>query len=234
MNLLEWIKKLKKTDLFKSVSIVTLGGIAINFAQLVFVMILSRIISPKEFGIVSSLMIFVNFMNVINQLGIGSALIQKSHITETNIKFSYTFSMILSVFLGIIYILAMPFYLSYIDLQYILPFPFILFFYFPLKGLSSVAEALLAEKMGADYLGVGAIFSTDTKKDAENVSLATLREITKAVKIPVVAIGGISKDNISQLKGTKIAGICVISDLFSQKNKIKRAQELKAEIEKIL
>ncbi len=99
---------------------------------------------------------------------------------------------------------------------------------------ATVAEALLAEKMGADYLGVGAIFSTDTKKDAENVSLATLREITKAVKIPVVAIGGISKDNISQLKGTEVAGICVISDLFSQKNKIKRAQELKAEIEKIL
>ena len=79
----------------------------------------------------------------------------------------------------------------------------------------TVEQAVLAEKEGADYLGVGAIFATGSKDDAESVSIATLKEICQAVKIPVVAIGGINADNMSELYGTGIAGISVISAIFA-------------------
>ena len=79
---------------------------------------------------------------------------------------------------------------------------------------STVAEALLAEKQGADYLGVGAVFATSYKDDAESVSHKTLKEICDAVKIPVVAIGGISINNVDELKCSGIAGISVISAIF--------------------
>lgn len=79
---------------------------------------------------------------------------------------------------------------------------------------STVSEALLAEKQGADYLGVGAVFATSSKDDAESVSHQALKEICDAVKIPVVAIGGISLNNVDELKGSGIAGISVISAIF--------------------
>ncbi len=79
---------------------------------------------------------------------------------------------------------------------------------------STVSEALLAEKQGADYLGVGAVFATSSKDDAESVSHKALKEICDAVKIPVVAIGGISLNNVDELKGSGIAGISVISAIF--------------------
>jgi len=79
---------------------------------------------------------------------------------------------------------------------------------------STVSEALLAEKQGADYIGVGAVFATSSKDDAESVSHKTLKEICDAVKIPVVAIGGISLNNVDELKGSGIAGISVISAIF--------------------
>lgn len=78
----------------------------------------------------------------------------------------------------------------------------------------TVEQALLAEKHGADYLGVGAVFPTGSKDDADDVSHETLKAICDAVSIPVVAIGGISKDNVSELKGTGICGIAVISAIF--------------------
>ena len=78
----------------------------------------------------------------------------------------------------------------------------------------TVEQALLAEKHGADYLGVGAVFPTGSKDDADDVSHETLKAICDAVSIPVVAIGGISKDNVIELKGTGICGIAVISAIF--------------------
>ena len=78
----------------------------------------------------------------------------------------------------------------------------------------TVEQALLAEKHGADYLGVGAVFPTGSKDGADDVSHETLKAICDAVSIPVVAIGGISKDNVSELKGTGICGIAVISAIF--------------------
>lgn len=80
----------------------------------------------------------------------------------------------------------------------------------------TVEQAILAEKSGADYLGVGAVFPTGSKADAVEVSHNTLREICSAVSIPVVAIGGITRDNISQLAGSGICGIAVISAIFAQ------------------
>lgn len=98
----------------------------------------------------------------------------------------------------------------------------------------TVEQALLAEKMGADYLGVGAIFSTDSKSDAESVDISTLKEICERVKIPVVAIGGISKDNISLLKNSGIVGVAVISAIYGEDNIEIATEELKNILKKVV
>lgn len=82
-------------------------------------------------------------------------------------------------------------------------------------SVHSVEEALEAVKNGADCLGVGAMFSTSTKTDVEVLSKETLQDICKAVDIPVVAIGGINKSNISQLKGTGVDGVALVSAIFA-------------------
>ena len=82
----------------------------------------------------------------------------------------------------------------------------------------TVDQALLAEAHGADYLGVGAVFHTGSKADADDVSFETLKAICEAVSIPVIAIGGISKENVSQLAGSGICGIAVISAIFAEKD----------------
>lgn len=91
----------------------------------------------------------------------------------------------------------------------------------------TVEQALLAEKMGADYLGVGAIFSTSSKDDADSVSHKTLREICSAVKIPVVAIGGINFSNMIKLKDSGIAGVSIISAIFGAENIQQATENLK-------
>lgn len=79
----------------------------------------------------------------------------------------------------------------------------------------NVEEAKKAEKGGADYLGVGAVCATSTKKDANVVSKEEIKKICREVKIPVVAIGGIKKDNIETLKGTGVDGVAVVSAIFA-------------------
>lgn len=91
----------------------------------------------------------------------------------------------------------------------------------------TVEQAILAEQRGADYLGVGAVFHTGSKADAEDVSHETLKEICRAVHIPVIAIGGISRDNVLTLSGSGICGIAVISALFAQPDIQIAARELK-------
>lgn len=98
----------------------------------------------------------------------------------------------------------------------------------------TVEQALLAESRGADYLGVGAVFHTNSKDDADDVSHETLRAICEAVKIPVVAIGGISKDNVMELAGSGIDGIAVISAIFGQKEIEKATKDLCCVTEKML
>lgn len=90
----------------------------------------------------------------------------------------------------------------------------------------TVSQALQAEKDGADYIGVGAVFSTDTKKDADTVSFETLKKICDAVSIPVVAIGGIQQNNILQLKESGIDGVAVISAVFSSSDIFTATQNL--------
>lgn len=97
----------------------------------------------------------------------------------------------------------------------------------------SVEEALAAQAAGADYLGVGAAFVTGTKADAAPISRDTIRAITAAVDIPVVAIGGISRDNITELAGCGLDGVAVVSALFAQKDVKAAAKELYALSESI-
>lgn len=87
-------------------------------------------------------------------------------------------------------------------------------------------EALKAESEGADYIGVGAMRATGTKKDAKVISPSELDEIRAAVKLPMVLIGGINKDNVTELKG-KGDGIAVVSAIVSQKDIQYAAKELK-------
>lgn len=91
----------------------------------------------------------------------------------------------------------------------------------------TVDEAILAEKEGADYLGVGAVFATGSKDDADDVSHDTLQAIAEAVSIPVIAIGGITRDNVSELSGRGIDGISVISAIFAQDDIKEAAADLK-------
>ena len=93
-------------------------------------------------------------------------------------------------------------------------------------SVQTVEQALLAQKQGADYLGVGAVFSTSTKLDASEVSFETLQKICDAVSIPVVAIGGINAQNIMQLKNSGIEGVAVVSAIFAQKDIIQATKEL--------
>ena len=90
-------------------------------------------------------------------------------------------------------------------------------------SVQTVGQALAAVAHGADYLGVGAVFSTSTKPDAADVSLATLTEICAAVRVPVVAIGGVQSGNAHALAGTGIAGIAVLSALFAQPDRVRAA-----------
>ena len=98
----------------------------------------------------------------------------------------------------------------------------------------TVEQAVLAEKRGADYLGVGAVFPTSSKDDATEVSYETLKAICQAVSIPVIAIGGITQDNVAELSGSGICGIAVISAIYGQKNIKDAAANLKMAVKKII
>ena len=95
-------------------------------------------------------------------------------------------------------------------------------------GLSAhtVEEAIKAEEMGADYIGVGTVFNTSTKSDATPVSFDTMKSICSRVHIPVVAIGGINKNNILKLSGSGADGVAVISAIFAQPDISMAAKEL--------
>ena len=99
---------------------------------------------------------------------------------------------------------------------------------------ATVEEAKIAEAAGADYLGVGAVFGTSTKKNARNLSPEKLREICDAVSIPVVAIGGISRENIGQLSGCHVDGVAVVSAIFAADDPAQATAELKTLAEKMV
>lgn len=98
---------------------------------------------------------------------------------------------------------------------------------------NTVETAVRAEESGADYIGVGAVFGTTTKKDAQNITVQQLLEIRRAVSIPIVAIGGISAANIGKLAGSGIDGVSVISAIFAAPDPAAAARELRALSEKL-
>ena len=98
----------------------------------------------------------------------------------------------------------------------------------------NVEEALAAEKAGADYLGCGAVFGSTTKSNVHVLPLETLKNIAAAVKIPIVAIGGINETNMMQLLCTGINGVAVISAIFGAADVESKCQELKRLSEKIV
>lgn len=97
-------------------------------------------------------------------------------------------------------------------------------------SVQTVEQAIKAQDAGADYLGVGAVFKTTSKMDAAEVSLKTLAEICAAVRIPVVAIGGIGKHNLRELSGTGVDGVACISAIFAAKDIEKECKLLREEL----
>lgn len=91
-------------------------------------------------------------------------------------------------------------------------------------------QAKAAESAGADYLGVGAVFPSPTKKNAIRITPQDLREICGSVAIPAVAIGGITGDNVSEIKGGGMAGVAVVSAIFAAQDIQKAAAELKRKV----
>lgn len=94
-------------------------------------------------------------------------------------------------------------------------------------SVHTVQEALEAVKAGADCLGVGAMFSTSTKADADVVAMKDLKDICDAVDVPVVAIGGLGKHNILQLAGTGVDGVALVSAIFSADDIESECRELR-------
>jgi thiamine-phosphate pyrophosphorylase len=101
-------------------------------------------------------------------------------------------------------------------------------------SVQTVEQAKIAQSQGADYLGVGAVFNTSTKKDVAEVSYDTLKDICRAVTIPVIAIGGISINNIQKLKGSGIEGVAVVSAIFASDNITENTLKLLEEIKDIV
>ena len=103
-------------------------------------------------------------------------------------------------------------------------------------GISAgtVAEAIAAERAGADYIGVGAVFGTSTKKNARNLSVQKLMEITRAVSIPVVAIGGINATNLMELSGSGVDGVAVVSAIFGAEDPGKATAQLLALVKEMI
>ena len=98
----------------------------------------------------------------------------------------------------------------------------------------TVEQALKAQAHGADYLGVGAVFGTTSKADATKLDHKVLKEICETVDIPVVAIGGITEENVTALAGTGICGVAVISAVFGQPDIEQATKELKEKVEGML
>lgn len=98
----------------------------------------------------------------------------------------------------------------------------------------NLPEALAAVEAGADYLGLGCVFTTSTKPDVVHLPYDTLREICHTVPIPTVAIGGVNRDNLMQLQGSGVDGVAVVSAIFAQEDPGQAAQELSGLVQQML
>ncbi|WP_101773158.1 hydroxyethylthiazole kinase [Peptostreptococcus faecalis] len=100
-------------------------------------------------------------------------------------------------------------------------------------SVSNLEEAIRAQEEGADYVGVGAIFSTDTKEDSEVVDIQVVKRMVESLHIPVLAIGGIKYENIEYLETTDVHGICVISDILNSQECDKKTMKIIKKFRKI-
>ena len=98
----------------------------------------------------------------------------------------------------------------------------------------TVEQALKAQRDGASYIGSGSVFSTGTKKDAKKLEMDTLKGICEAVDIPVIAIGGVNRDNITELAGSGVCGVAVVSAIFAADDVKAAAAELRELAEKMV
>lgn len=98
----------------------------------------------------------------------------------------------------------------------------------------TVAQARKAEADGADYLGVGAVFPSPTKKNAIRITKEQLKEITSSVSLPAVAIGGITYDNITEIQGGGMCGVAVVSAVFGAENITEACRELKRKVRSVV
>ncbi len=98
----------------------------------------------------------------------------------------------------------------------------------------TIEQAVMAEQAGADYLGIGAVFPSPTKKNAIRISYEQLKAICSSVSIPTVAIGGISFENISEIKGAGVDGVAVVSAVFAADNIRRETAELKRRASKYI
>jgi len=101
-------------------------------------------------------------------------------------------------------------------------------------SVKDMARAIEAKEQGADYFGVGAIYPTKTKVITKHTSIETLKNITEQMNIPVNAIGGIKEDNISSLKNTGIAGVCMVSDIMQAPDVQTKVAHVLDQVKKIL
>lgn len=97
----------------------------------------------------------------------------------------------------------------------------------------TVEEAEQAQKDGADYVGVGAMYATNTKKDAKPVSVKELKNIRERIAIPIVVIGGITKERVKDFKGIGVNGLAVVSAIIAKKDIREAAADLRREFERI-
>ena len=103
-----------------------------------------------------------------------------------------------------------------------------------IRKLAGVEEARIAQAQGADYLGCGALFASSTKQSAKPMTPDTLKQITSTVTIPVVAIGGLTYDNIDIISGCGVSGAAVVSAVFAQDDVKNAAEMLKEKIKKLI
>ena len=101
-------------------------------------------------------------------------------------------------------------------------------------SVHTVEEARQAVQDGADYLGLGAVFPTSTKTDVEQMSSETLQTICNAVDVPIVAIGGINRDNLLKLAGSGVDGVALVSAIFSAEDIEGACRELRALSERMV
>ena len=98
----------------------------------------------------------------------------------------------------------------------------------------TVEQAKIAEAAGADYMGVGAVFPSPTKTNAVRITNEQLREIVSSVSIPAVAIGGISYDNVCEMKGSSVSGVAVVSAIFGAEDIEKATSLLKERVRAVV